>query len=135
MFKQVTIIGFGLIGSSLARAIRKHALADRIICADKSRQVCETVQRLGLADEVSTDLARSVKGSDLVVLCVPVGVMAAVGDKIGPALDSGAIVTDVGSVKKDVIKALQPRLPAKVHLIPAHPIAGTEQSGPENGFA
>lgn len=135
MFKQVTIIGFGLIGSSIARAVRQAGMADKIICADISRDVCETALQLKLADDITTDMAKGVKGSDLVILCVPVGAMAAVADKISPALSSGAIVTDVGSVKGAVVKTLQPRLPASVHLVPAHPIAGTEHSGPEHGFA
>ncbi len=135
MFKQITIIGFGLIGSSLARAIKRHKLADRIVCADQSREVCEKVKSLGLADEIFTDLAKSVKDSDLVVLCVPVGAMQSVAEKIAPALSAGAIVTDVGSVKTSVMKTLQLKIPAKVHIVGGHPIAGTEHSGPEAGFA
>lgn len=135
VFNQVTIIGFGLIGSSLARAIRKNNLADKIVCADMSRDVCDTVQRLGLADTVTTDLARGVKGSDLIILSIPVGAMEKVGEKIGPHIQADAIVTDTGSVKGAVVKAIQHHLPAKVHLVPGHPIAGTEHSGPEAGFA
>lgn len=135
MFKQITIIGFGLIGSSLARAILKNNLAEKLVCADMSREVCEKVQSLGLAHDIFTDLSKSVRGSDLVILCVPVGAMASVADKIAPNLDAGCIVTDVGSVKTSVMKALQPRLPAKVHLVGGHPLAGTENSGPESGFA
>ncbi len=135
MFKQVTIIGFGLIGSSLARAIRQNKLAHKIVCADQSRSVCETVLKLNIADEVTTDLAKGVRGSDLVVLAVPVGAMEAVADKIAGSLDKNAIVTDTGSVKTGVVKALQPRLPSYIHLVPGHPIAGTEHSGPEAGFA
>ncbi len=135
MFKQITIIGFGLIGSSLARAIRQNGLAGKIICADQSRDICEKVLELGLADEITTDMGKGVRGSDLVILCVPVGAIASVADKIGPNLEAGCIVTDVGSVKTSVMKTLQPRLPAKVHLVGGHPIAGTEFSGPEAGFA
>lgn len=135
MFKQITIIGFGLIGSSMARAIIEKKLAQSIICVDQSKEVCDKVLALGLADDATTDPALGVPGSDLVVLCVPVGAMAAVADQIADQLDEGAIVTDVGSVKESVIVALQPRLPSSVHLVPAHPIAGTEFSGPENGFA
>jgi cyclohexadieny/prephenate dehydrogenase len=135
MFKQVTIIGFGLIGSSLARAIRKNNLAEKIVCADMSREVCDKVQELGLADSVTTDLAKGVKGSDLIILAIPVGAMDKVGEKIGPHLQADAIVTDTGSVKGAVVKAIQHHLPAKVHLVPGHPIAGTEHSGPEAGFA
>lgn len=135
MFNQVTIIGFGLIGSSLARVIKQHALAQKIVCADVSADACAKVLELGLAQEATTDLAAGVRGSDLVILCVPVGAMGGVADKIAPALAEGAIITDVGSVKAQVIEALQPRLPSTVHLVPAHPIAGTEHSGPESGFA
>ncbi len=135
MFKQITIIGFGLIGSSIARAIKQHNLATKLVCADQSREVCEKVKELGLADEIFTDLSKSVKGSDLVILCVPVGAMESVGKKIAVGLEQGCIVTDVGSVKSSVMRALQPLLPAKVHLVGGHPIAGTENSGPESGFA
>jgi len=135
MFKQITIIGFGHIGSSLARGIKQNRLADKIICADMSRDVCEKVLELGLADDVTTDLPKGVKGSDLVVLCVPVGAMGAVAEKISPALDAGCIVTDTGSVKTSVMKTLQLALPSKVHLVGGHPLAGTENSGPESGFA
>lgn len=135
MFKQVTIIGFGLIGSSIARAIRQNSFSTRIICADMSRAVCDTVLHLGIADDVTTDLAKGVKNSDLVILSVPVGAMAAVAEKIAPHLSAGCVVTDTGSVKAAVMKCLQPRLPASVHIVGGHPIAGTEHSGPEAGFA
>ncbi len=135
MFKKITIIGFGHIGSSLARGIKENNLCETLTCGDVSREVCEKVMELGLADEMYTDLAKSVKGSDLVVLAVPVGAMAAVAEKIAPGLEAGCIVTDTGSVKTSVMQALQPRLPAKVHLVGGHPLAGTENSGPESGFA
>lgn len=135
MFKQITIIGFGLIGSSIARAIRANNPMQRIVCGDLSRDVCETVLHLGIADDVTTDLAKSVKNSDLVILAIPVGAMGAVADKIAPHLMDDCIVTDTGSVKTSVMRELQPRLSAKVHLVGGHPIAGTEHSGPEAGFA
>ncbi len=135
MFKQITIIGFGLIGSSIARAVIEHKLADSIICVDQSKDTCNKVLSLGLADDATTDPALGVPGSDLVILCVPVGAMATIADQIADHLEEGAIITDVGSVKESVIAALQPRLPAAVHIVPAHPIAGTEFSGPEHGFA
>ena len=135
MFKQVTIIGFGLIGSSIARAMKHHGQAQTIVCGDQSREVCETVQRLGLADKVTTDLGASVKGSDLVILAVPAGAMGAVATKIAPHLQKGAILTDTGSVKLDVIGQVQDKISQDVHFIPSHPIAGTEFSGPEAGFA
>jgi len=135
MFKQITIVGFGLIGSSIARGVIKSGLANRIVCADQSREVCDKVKELNLATETFSDVSKSVKGSDLVILCVPVGAMAAVADKISAHLEPGCIVTDVGSVKSAVMNALQPLLPAKVHLVGGHPLAGTEFSGPEAGFA
>ena len=135
MFKQITIIGFGLIGSSLARAIQKHGLAEKIICGDVSQEVCNTVLSLKLANAALTDLAVSVKGSDLVILSVPVGKMGEVMEKIAPNLKEGAIVSDVGSVKKEVINQTQKHVPEGVHFIAGHPIAGTEFSGPEAGFA
>ncbi len=135
MFKQMTIIGFGLIGSSIARAAIKSNMVQKIICADQSRDVCERVLELGIAHEVTTDIGKSVRGSDLVVLCVPVGVMALTAEKIAPHLAPGCIVTDTGSVKTSVMSSLQPRLPASVHLVGGHPIAGTENSGPDAGFA
>ncbi len=134
MFKQVTIIGFGLLGSSIARALRHHGQAETIICADASRSVCETVQTMGLADKVTADIGQSVKGSDLVILAVPVGAMEQVASKIAPHLQKDAIITDTGSVKMDVIRQVQDKLPASVHFIPSHPVAGTENSGPEAGF-
>ncbi len=135
MFKQITIIGFGLIGSSLARAVIEKKLAETIVCVDQDKEVCNKVLAMGLADDATTDPALGVAGSDLVVLCVPVGVMGDVISVASKSLEEGCIVTDVGSVKMSVIKALQPRLPSNVHLVPAHPIAGTEFSGPEHGFA
>ena len=135
MFEKVTIIGMGLIGSSLARAIRKNNLSNKIIAADHSADVCSRVKTLGIADAAMTDLRQSVVGSDLVIICVPVGAYADVGEQIGPGLKPGAVVTDVGSVKQAVIKALAAHLPDSVHFVPGHPIAGTEHSGPESGFA
>lgn len=135
MFKQITIIGFGLIGSSLARAIIEKKLADSIVCVDQDQEVCNKVLALGLADDATTDPVLGVAGSDLVILCVPVGAIGDVISQISHSLDAGCIVSDVGSVKMSVIKAVQPRLPSNVHFVPAHPIAGTEFSGPEHGFA
>ena len=135
MFEKITIIGMGLIGSSLARALRQKNFAKKIIAADHSADVCARVKALGIADAAMTDLAQSVVGSDIVIISVPVGAYADVGEKIGPMLKPGAVVTDVGSVKQAVIKALSAHLPDSVHFVPGHPIAGTEHSGPESGFA
>ncbi|MCB1531448.1 MAG: prephenate/arogenate dehydrogenase family protein [Alphaproteobacteria bacterium] len=135
LFEKITIIGMGLIGSSIARAARKGNLAGKIIAADIDADVCSRVKKLGIADAVMSDIKQSVAGSDLVVLCVPVGAFAEIGEEIGPALKSGAVVTDVGSVKKSIVEAFLPWVPDSCHFVPGHPIAGTEHSGPEAGFA
>jgi cyclohexadieny/prephenate dehydrogenase len=135
MFQKITIIGQGLIGSSIARAIRRAGWDVTIVAADKDLEVCKKVSEFGYADEVMDNTRRSVNGADLVIIAVPVGACKSVGELIGPALKAGAIVTDVGSVKQEVVNALKPYLPESVHLVPGHPIAGTEHSGPEAGFA
>lgn len=135
LFERVALIGLGLIGSSLARAIRLRGVAGELAAADSSPAVVERVRELALADSVSTDLASAVAGADLVVLCMPVGANAAVGAAVASHLRPGCIVSDVGSVKGAVLAALAPILPGGVHLIPAHPVAGTEYSGPDAGFA
>lgn len=134
-FEKLALIGLGLIGSSVSRAARRGGLADVISGADMSAATRETALRLGLVDSVHEDPAEAVDGADLVVLCVPVGSCGAVAKAMSAGLRDGAIVSDVGSVKVSVIKDIAPHLPATVHLVPAHPIAGTEQSGPEAGFA
>ncbi len=134
MVKKITIIGMGLIGSSIARNIQKHKLAQTLIAADINEDVCNDVIELGIADYVTDDLARSVKDSDIIVLCVPVGAMSSVVRSIALNLKEGAILTDTGSVKASVIKAIEPFLPVGVEFVPAHPIAGTEFSGPKAGF-
>jgi cyclohexadieny/prephenate dehydrogenase len=135
MFEKITIIGMGLIGSSLAWAIKKNGLANKIIAADISPEVCDKVKQLGMADAAMTELEKSVAGSDIVLVCVPVGAYEDVLKRIGPALKAGAVVTDVGSVKQAVIKSILPHIPESAHYVPGHPIAGTEHSGPESGFA
>ncbi len=135
IFEQLTIIGIGLIGSSIARAARHRHAARRIVLADRSIEVLERAKVLRLGDFVTDDLARAVSGADCVILCAPVGANEAIGRLIAPALQEGAIVSDVGSVKGAVIAALMPVLPGHVRLVPAHPVAGTEQSGPDAGFA
>lgn len=135
LFERVAIIGLGLIGSSLARAIAEKKLSRELIGSDASAAVVQRAGELGLCDRLTGDLGESVRGADCVILCVPVGAYAAVGEKIAPHLKPGAIVTDVGSVKQPVIRDLGPLLPQGVHLVPGHPIAGTEKSGPDAGFA
>ncbi len=135
MIEKITIIGMGLIGSSIARNIQKHKLAKTLIAADLSEEVCNKVAKLGIADYITDDLARSVEGADIIVLCVPVGAMSSVAKTIAPNLKEGAVVTDTGSVKVSVIEAVEQFLPPAIDFVPAHPIAGTEFSGPESGFA
>lgn len=135
MFKQVTVIGIGLIGSSLLRAMRERNIAEKLIAADISMEVCATVRRLGIADTITADIQKSVIGSDLVIVAAPLGAYASVAEQIGPMLKPGAIVTDVGSVKMAAANALKPFMPESVQIVPGHPIAGTEHSGPEAGFA
>ncbi|WP_342360240.1 prephenate/arogenate dehydrogenase family protein [Terrarubrum flagellatum] len=134
LFNSVALIGLGLIGSSIARAIRKKNLAARIVAIDADYDVAARVRELDIADQVETDAALGVRDCDLVILCVPVGANASVAQAIAPALAKGAILSDVGSVKTAVVRDVAPHLPDHVHFIPAHPVAGTEQSGPDAGF-
>lgn len=134
MIDKITIIGMGLIGSSLARNVKTHSLAKTLVAADLSEDVCKKVIELGFADIVTDDLVSSVEDSDIVVLCVPVGAMAQVAEVIGAHLKEGAILTDSGSVKMSVVDAVKPFCSESVEIVPAHPIAGTEFSGPEAGF-
>ncbi len=133
-FRKIALIGVGLIGSSLSRVIRRDGLADEIVGVARKQETRDDILRLGLADSVTDDPAVAVAGADLVVLCTPVGAYEAVAEAMAPALAPGAIVSDVGSVKRSAIRAIQPHLPAGVHLVPAHPVAGTENSGPASGF-
>jgi cyclohexadieny/prephenate dehydrogenase len=135
IFDELAIVGVGLIGSSIARAARRRNAARRIVVADHSVAVLERAKALGLGDVVTDDPARAVRSADCVILCVPVGAYAAVGRAIAPALRPGTIVSDVGSVKSAVISALEAALPGHARLVPSHPVAGTEQSGPDAGFA
>lgn len=133
-FARITIIGLGLIGSSVARATRKAMPTARITAYDADAQVRETVRALDLADDVADTAGASVIDADLVILCVPVGAMGAVAAEFVDDLPEDAIVSDVGSCKGSVLAALTEALPGAT-IIPAHPVAGTERSGPEAGFA
>ncbi len=135
LFDRVALIGLGLIGSSLARAIRRGRLARTLVACDASAAVRDKVVELGLADRVVADPAAAVRGADLVVVCTPVSTYAGLAAAFGPKLKRGAIVSDVGSVKRAARDALAPHVKRGVHLVPAHPVAGTENSGPEAGFA
>ena len=134
-FNRVALIGIGLIGSSLARVMRRDNLADHIVINARTQKSLDTATDLGLADSTTLDPAEAVKGADLVVFCTPIGSYEALAKTIAPNLETGCVVSDVGSVKKMVIDILAPLMPDGVHLVPGHPIAGTEHSGPEAGFA
>jgi len=135
IYKRVALIGLGLIAGSMALAMRRAGLAGEITGYARSAATRKVAFDIGLVDRVCDSAAEAVKGADLVVLCVPVGAMAEVAREIGPHLEAGATVSDVGSVKRAVINAVGPHIPDGVHFIPAHPLAGTEKSGPTSGFA
>ena len=135
LFDRVALIGIGLIGSSLARALRRDSPETRLVACARRSETLATVRRLELADETTDDPAVAAADADLVVIATPLSAYAEIGRRIAPALKRGAILTDVGSVKQAVIRDLLPHVPAGVHLVPGHPIAGTEHSGPEAGFA
>lgn len=135
IFEKVALIGIGLIGSSISHALRRGKLAATIVGSAKTEATRDTALRLGLVDAAYETAAEAVAGADLVVLCVPVGACGAIAAEIGPHLRPGAIVTDVGSVKGTIVRDVGPHIPDGVHFVPGHPIAGTEHSGPEAGFA
>ncbi|MGY6633844.1 MAG: prephenate/arogenate dehydrogenase family protein [Alkalilacustris sp.] len=135
LYRRVALIGLGLIAGSMGLAIRRAGLAEHVAGTARTDRTRDEALRLALCDSVHATAAEAVAGADLVVLAVPVGAMEALAAEIGPHLAPGATVTDVGSVKAAVIDAVAPHLPAGVHFIPGHPIAGTEQSGPAAGFA
>ncbi|SFM14350.1 prephenate/arogenate dehydrogenase family protein [Methylobacterium pseudosasicola] len=132
---RLTIVGLGLIGSSIARAARRYNLARTIVALDRDAAVRARVAELGIADVVTGDPREGAAETDLVILCVPVGAIGAAASELAPHLKPGAIVSDVGSVKGAVVAAIRPHLPEGVALVPGHPIAGTEFSGPDAGFA
>ena len=134
-FNRLALIGFGLIGGSIARAARAQGLVGEIIATARSEQTRARVSELGLADAVVKTNAEAVVGADLVILSIPVGACGAVAQEIAPHLAQGAIVSDVGSVKGAIVRDMAPHLPPHAHFVPAHPVAGTEHSGPDSGFA
>jgi cyclohexadieny/prephenate dehydrogenase len=134
-FERVALIGIGLIGSSLARVVRRDGLADHIAVCARTHATLDKARALGIADSTTTDPRVCVDGADLVVLCTPLGTYGEIAHAIAPGLRQGAIVTDVGSAKECVIADVGPHLPEGVHFVPGHPVAGTEHSGPEAGFA
>ena len=135
IYNRVALIGLGLIASSMAHAMRQSGLAGEIHGTARSAETRATALEIGICDRVFNTAAEAVKGADLVVLAVPIGAMGAIAAEIGPHLAPGATVTDVGSVKQAVIDAVAPHIPNDVHFVPAHPLAGTEHSGPRSGFA
>jgi cyclohexadieny/prephenate dehydrogenase len=135
IFNRLALIGMGLIGSSIARAVRAQKAARAIVATARSAGTRRRVAELGLADHVVETNAAAVEGADLVIVAIPVGACGTVAVEIGPHLAPGAIVSDVGSVKTPVLRDMGPHIPAGVHFIPAHPVAGTENSGPDAGFA
>ncbi len=134
-FERVALIGLGLIGSSLARAIKARKLAGKIIGHARTIETREKSLALGFIDEAADSAEAAVQGADLVVIAAPVGTTGAIAEEITSFLSPGAIIIDVGSVKQAVVEAVQPHIPEGVHFVPAHPVAGTEESGPEAGFA
>lgn len=135
MFKRMAIVGVGLIGSSISHAARRAHLVGEIVGSSATPATRDKAVELGLVSKAFAHAAEAVKDADLIVLCTPVGVLGKIAAEIGPHLKPGAIVTDVGSVKAAVVRDVAPHIPKGVHFIPGHPIAGTEQSGPESGFA
>ena len=135
LFRRLALIGVGLIGSSVARIARERGdLAGELVACARTERTRARVVELGIADRVEADPARAVAGADCVMLAAPVGAFAELAAAIAPALAAGAIVTDVGSTKQSVIRDVGPLLPERVHFVPAHPLAGTEYSGPDSGF-
>ena len=135
VFNRLALLGVGLIGSSVARIARERGdLAAEVVVNARTQKTLDRVMELGFADRVEIDPARAVEGADCVMLCAPVGAFAELAEKIAPFLAPGAVLTDVGSTKQSVIRDVGPLVPAGVHFVPAHPVAGTEYSGPDAGF-
>lgn len=135
IYDRVTVIGLGLIASSIFWASKRAGLAKEVVGFARSAETRDTARKIGLCDRVCDSVVDAVRDSDLVILCVPVGAMGEVAAQVAPHLKSGATLSDVGSVKSAVINEVGPHLPENVHFIPAHPLAGTEHSGPNSGFA
>ena len=134
-FERMALIGLGLLGSSLALVAKREGLAGHVAGSTRSKETRDRAYELGFLDSVHETALEAVEGADLVVLCSPVGTYGDLAEAMAPGLREGAIVTDVGSVKQAVVRDVGPHMPAGVHLVPGHPVAGTEQSGPDAGFA
>lgn len=135
IFDRIALLGIGLIGSSLARAINIHGLANHVAIYTRSPATLAKAQQLGLGDSYFTDPGEAVNEADLVVICVPMGAYQSVAMAMAGGLKAGCIVSDVGSTKQSVFSDVSAHLPAGVHLVPAHPVAGTADSGPQAGYA
>ncbi|HLL28224.1 MAG TPA: prephenate/arogenate dehydrogenase family protein [Xanthobacteraceae bacterium] len=135
VFERLALIGVGLIGSSIARAARAQGAVRSIVATARSAATRKRVRELGIADEVVETNAEAAKGADCIIICIPVGVSGKVAAEIAASIAPGAIVSDVGSVKGAVLRDMAPHVPKHAHLVPAHPVAGTEHSGPDAGFA
>ncbi|WP_313522179.1 prephenate/arogenate dehydrogenase family protein [Shinella sp.] len=134
-FDKITLIGIGLIGSSIARAVKAKGLAKTVTISSRSQETLDRARELELGTDYVHDAGKAVEGADLVIVSVPVGASGKVAEEIAPHLKQGAIVTDVGSTKASVVAQMLPHIPKGVHFIPGHPLAGTEHSGPDAGFA
>ncbi len=135
LYKKISIIGLGLIGSSLARGIKEKNLCEKLVGFDSGPDSQIPIINLNIVDLLELDLVSAVKGADLVILATPVGAYSEIVEKIGSHLKNGATLTDTGSIKEAVFGMLTPHVGDEIHIIPGHPVAGTEQSGPEAGFA
>ena len=133
LFDRIALIGIGNLGSSIARAVRSRGLAGSVVAADQSAEARARAAELDLADGFFADPADAARGADVVVICTPIGTYGAIAEAIAPHLKPGAVLTDIGSVKQAVIAAVLPHVPAGVHFVPGHPLAGTEKSGPDAG--
>ena len=135
LFQRVALLGIGLIGSSLSRIFMENrSIAGHVVANARTEATLARVRELGIADSTEADPVRAVAGADCVILCAPVGAYDALAAAIAPHLAPGCILTDVGSTKQSVIRDVGPHVPAHVHFVPAHPLAGTEYSGPDAGF-
>ena len=135
VFRRITIVGIGLIGSSFSRALKSKAgLVQEIIAVDSDKENLAKASDLGIVDTICDDINEAVSRSDCVILCTPIGTYEEIVKQIAPSLPAGCVLSDVGSVKAQPIEKIIPYIPPNVHLVPGHPIAGTEKSGPEAGF-
>ena len=134
LFEKAALIGIGLIGGALARNLRHHGMAREIVACARNEETRSRALELGLCDSATADPAEAVRDADIVIICTPISTYAAIGEIICPVMKPGSILTDVGSVKTKVVDSLLPNMQEGVHLVPGHPIAGTEHSGPDASF-